>query len=224
MGFLVCGCLNAKTPGEVIERASRHKDDVDLFEVRLDALNEPSDIEFLADITVPLMATLMPKWEGGAFTGPEEERIRILENTLSYCDFVTVELATEKTLRDKLVKAAKAQGVQVVVSKHDFESTPPQKDIESDIRDCLSAGADIAKVAYTAKNLGDVVSLLTAASLFAPGRVLPLSMGDSGRISRILAPALGSPLTYAALAEQEATAPGQYLAGQLKAIRPLLAD
>ena len=47
---------------------------VDLVEVRLDAMSRPEVERGMQMIHLPLLFTNRPIWEGGAFSGSEEER------------------------------------------------------------------------------------------------------------------------------------------------------
>ena len=68
-------------------------------------------------------------------------------------------------------------------------------------------GADIAKIACAVRGAGDCARLLA----LHEGRndVVALGMGPLGGVTRIAAPFLGAPFTYASLLRGRETAPGQ---------------
>ncbi len=80
-----------------------------------------------------------------------------------------------------------------------------------------SIGANMAKMAVTASSPDDVLRLLNVTrKANKKGRVITIAMGDAGRISRIVAPLLGSEITYASVGD--AVAPGQLQLNELKTI------
>ena len=192
--------------------------DADMVELRLDYLsNFPTDFSSISKISKPVIATCMPFFEGGKFEGGEEERFDILKRTLPYVQYVTIELRTEKKFREKLIREAKSKGVRVIIAHHDFNFTPSVEEILKILKEEANAGADIAKVAFMARDKKDVLELLLAlvtAKLKIP--IIALNMGEEGRLSRILSPLFGGYLTYASPAPGKESAPGQYTVEETK--------
>lgn len=214
---LVCASIIEETFEDTVSVAAGTR--ADLVELRLDYLREKPDFSKIKEIKKPVIAACMPSWEGGRFEGSEEERVRLLKDSLPFIQYVTIELNTGAGLRDALVDKAKEKGVKVIVAYHDFEETPPLDEIKDTLKRELEAGADVAKVAFTPKNTGDVLAVLQATAehtLSIP--VITLSMGELGRASRIIGPLLGSHLTYAAAAGDKKAAPGQLTVDELKKI------
>lgn len=186
----------------------------DLVELRLDYLSDFSSLEKIAEIGKDKIATCMPSWEGGHFSGSEKERVKVLSRCLPFVDYVTIELNTSKKLRNRLIAEAKSSGVKVIVGFHDFESTPTEKEIIRILNKEKSAGADIAKIAVTAKKTEDVLTLLHTLIETKKNKeygipVIAISMGEEGKISRIVAPLLGSYITYVSSRKGKESAPGQ---------------
>jgi 3-dehydroquinate dehydratase type I len=64
----------------------------DLIELRLDSVTDPSAAGALKDRRKPVIVTCRPVWEGGGFTGSEEDRRRILAEALNLgAEYVDVE-------------------------------------------------------------------------------------------------------------------------------------
>jgi len=82
---------------------------------------------------------------------------------------------------------AKNSGKTVIISTHDFQSTPGNEVMEGVIRASLDAGADIAKLAVMPNSLQDVLRLLDV-TLKANGPVCTIAMGEKGKHSRVIAP------------------------------------
>jgi len=218
---MICTPILEKEPESMIGTANSTKSD--LVELRLDYLTEFSGIGKLKRIQKPVIATCMPKWEGGHFEGAEEERIGILKNALEFSSHVTIELRTEKELRDHLIREAKDKGVKVIISYHDFNSTPDKDEILSILRQEEKAGADITKAAFMPKNHTDVLNTLTAITENPTAlSVIAISMGELGKVSRILGPVLGSYLTYASTCKEKESAPGQLTVGELKKVLEII--
>lgn len=197
--------------------------DVDLVELRLDYLSDTSDISALADITQDKIVTCMPSWEGGKFKKSEEDRLNLLGQSLEFADYVTIELKTEELVRDKLVKQAKDSNVKVIIASHDFERTPSKDEIKKILADEADAGADIAKVAFMPSNYKDVLTVLDVLvdkPLDLP--VIAVSMGEVGKVSRILAPLFGSYLTFASAFAGAESAPGQITLKDLKNMEKIM--
>ncbi len=70
------------------------------------------------------------------------------------------------------------------------------------------------KIAVTAKNCLDALRLVCWAKK-SDGKLIAISMGSHGQVSRIFGPITGSPITYAALEEDQKSAPGQLSAKTL---------
>lgn len=205
---MICAAVTEESVDSMVEAAINCG--CEIVELRLDYLREPLDAGKFLEIDKKLIATCMPSWEGGRFTGSEKERVGVLEEALGFCDYVTLELKTEAVLRDALVCKAKESCVKVIIASHDFEKTPAPDVIRSVIVEEESCGADIAKIAFTPKSGEDV--LKTLHPILAGPQKIPLiavAMGEIGKPSRILAPLLGSYLTYGFVEAGKASAPGQ---------------
>ncbi len=200
--------------------------EADLIEVRADGLSEcsPENVHgLLSDLKkttqAKIILTVRKKGEGGLFEGTEEERKSVILGSLHLADIIDIELKCE--IRDDIVSKARANKVEVIVSYHDFEKTPGAREITDIITKEKKAGADYAKVAFKANTLHDVLELLgVTEKLSQKMRVIAISMGELGRISRIAAPVFGSVVTYAATGAK--TAPGQLTVEETKKVLEIL--
>jgi 3-dehydroquinate dehydratase-1 len=105
----------------------------------------------------------------------------------------------------------------VIVSHHDYERTPERPALEACVSACFEAGADIAKIACMIRSDRESARLL--ALLDTDREIVVVGMGERGKLTRILAPLLGSPFTYASLSQGKETADGQI---DRKTLRELL--
>jgi 3-dehydroquinate dehydratase type I len=175
---------------------------VGLAEVRLDAMASCDLERLLAESPVPLVVSCRPVWEGGGFEGPEADRLeRLVRAAELGCEFVDVEWDAATALRTRLRSSAR-----LVVSRHWPSSPPP--DLWAEYEQ-LRPLADVVKLAVAAIEPRQVLSVFELWSR-ASGPLIAMAMGESGRLTRLLAPCFeGCLLTYGALDARTATAPGQ---------------
>jgi 3-dehydroquinate dehydratase/shikimate dehydrogenase len=104
---------------------------------------------------------------------------------------------------------------KVIVSYHNLEETP---DLEIVLKQMQMAhpGAYCYKIATMAHSTLD--SLRMMEFLQHHPNIIGLCMGDLGSITRICAPIFNVPIMYAPLEDEDKTAPGQLLAGELNEI------
>ncbi len=177
----------------------------DVLEVRVDlAAEEPriliQDIDML---NKPLIVTIRPTWEGGAYKGNDGERALLFKELLPMADYIDVELRAKNV--DDIVSLTGDSNVSSIVSYHDFAKTPPEQEMLGILAKCREKG-DIAKLAVMPGGLGDVLALYEA-TLKSQKPVCTIAMGEAGMHSRLMAPVYGSILTYGYV--RKPVAPGQ---------------
>jgi len=169
----------------------------DLVELRLDSVTGPDATAALADRRTPVIVTCRAKWEGGSFEGSELERRKILDRALQLgAEYVDIEF--KAGFARELV--ASTGGKRIVLSTHDFEGVP--HDLIDRVRAMRATGAEIVKVAITARSLSDNLRLL---QLERAGKTVLVGMGPAGVSTRVLAAHFHSYWSYAG----EGHAPGQ---------------
>lgn len=175
----------------------------------------------VAALDRPLLVTNRPRWEGGLFAGSEAERVdQLCAAVQAGARYVDIELRTNAALRSRLIGAARDRGARVIVSSHDFAGTPPAATLLATLHQMRASGADLGKIVTTATNADEALRVLALQQ--EAGRLgFPLSafaMGEPGRITRLATLYLGGAMTYAALDEHQATAPGQLSVGHLRSL------
>lgn len=200
--------------------------DVDVVEIRLDAMQQPDIAGLCRQIARPLLFTNRPAWEGGACQSSEEKRIEpLLAAVRCQASFVDLELRTDPSQRQRLLDEIRGSATRLIVSHHDFAGTPDAVQLSAILQEQAQSGAHIGKIVTMAHDHLDVLRVLNL-QCEARARNFPLiafCMGKPGRISRIITLLLGGFMTYAALDAGQATAPGQLTVQQLKAALNLLA-
>jgi 3-dehydroquinate dehydratase-1/3-dehydroquinate dehydratase/shikimate dehydrogenase len=198
---------------------------VDVVEIRLDGLFTPLTADCISTLNKPVLVTNRPTWEGGRFTGNEEQRVDLLLQAVRLgARYADIELQTSRELRDRLLAEVHSAGAEVIVSHHDFRQTPPADQLTATLRRMMDSGADIGKIVTTATTADDVLRVLDLQRVaMASGfRLSAFCMGAPGTISRLATLYLGGWMTYVALAPEQATAPGQLTAHAMHALTSLL--
>lgn len=139
----------------------------------------------------------------------------------SGASFVDLELSAPASFRRAIMAEARKHGCKVIISFHDYRRTPAKRDLERIVRKCFAQGADLAKIACQVNSARDNARLLGL--LDSLDKLIVIGMGERGKLTRIVAPLIGSALTYAATHTGRGTAPGQItLASMQKSLRRLL--
>jgi len=186
----LCVTVTATTTADL--RAKRDAvADADLIELRLDTVSDPNAAGALAGRRRPVIVTCRPPWEGGGFTGSEEERHRILADAQALgAEYVDVEW---RAGFDDLVN--RDGGRCVVLSMHDFTGMPA--DLPGQVQAMRSAGAALVKVGVRPHCLADCVPLLALGAAESARGIVIVGMGDYGFATRLLAGRFRSAWTYA---------------------------
>ena len=201
VGVLVCVSLAASDTAQALAlmgRAARLG--ADLAEVRLD-LMESFDLETLVrQRPLPLLVTCRPLRSGGGYVGLEAERTEVLRLALELgAEYVDAEPEDVPLLRE-------CGSGKVIASWHDYQGTPFS--LEQRYAALAHTGADVVKVAVTARTIEDNLEVLRLLER-AEKPCIALAMGEAGVISRLLAGRYGALLTFASLGGHDPVAPGQ---------------
>ena len=217
MRYKTCASVAEKTPKRLKQTLTKALKKSDYAEIRFDFLNPNLVPDALQQIKKDLrkcVCTLRPVSEGGKFSGGEKNRISIIKLIAEYNPFLLdVELNTlskNKNLRRYL----KNTGTDILVSWHNFKQTPSNSALKKKLTQMKKISNNI-KIVTMAKSINDATRVL---SLYKNNntKLIAFSMGNYGRISRILCLFLGSPYTYASLGKP--IAPGQFSVDEVKSI------
>lgn len=202
--------LAASTGDLADEPAAREH--ADALEFRMDLADDPLEALEDYDGVLPVIATNRAASEGG--DADEEGRLDALEaaSAVDAVAAIDVELASVTDgAGESVIETARNHEVHAIASVHDFEGTPPASELR-ELGRLAGDVADVAKIAVTARDVDDVLGLLSVTrELTVDGyRVATMAMGEPGRHSRVIAPLYGSRIGYAPVHENAATAPGQF--------------
>lgn len=208
----------------------------DLVELRIDRLADAGSLRAVQDAVdllgvaldpaLPVLLTFRTASEGGA-AGLEPGRYRDLllaAAARSGVHAVDVQMALPEDVVLAVVDGVHDIGKPVVLSFHDFRSTPTRDEILARLVRQQELGADIVKLACMPASTDDVLTLLGATSDYAarPGArpAITMAMGPLGVVSRLAGETFGSALTFGTVGA--ASAPGQVDAGALRAALDLI--
>jgi 3-dehydroquinate dehydratase type I len=202
----ICVSLMVKAADRVLETMNRARDEgADLVEWRLDVTREPEVETVLPQSPLPVIATVRSVEQGGNFSGTPQEQLRlIVRAATSGSSYVDWEFRPGEPLPDEL----SVMRQRVILSYHDFEHTPANKDLQLLFDQMAVLRTGVIKVVSLAQRVEDNISLLNLIGL--------------GRISRLACLLMGGAFTYAALESGAEAAPGQLTLAKMRQLLELL--
>ena len=218
MKHKTCVSIAEKNPKRMIQLIKKALKRSDYVEIRFDFLKPeqvPQALELSKKYLKFSVCTLRPKTEGGKFSGKELERISIIKLISEYKPFLLdIEYNTLRKNKS-LLNYVKKTKTPVLVSWHDFKKTPSIIDLQKKLNQMKKISNNV-KIVTTAKTVKDASKVLSLYSISSKINLIVFSMGDLGRISRVLCLYLGSPYTYVSLGK--AVAPGQFSLDEIRSI------
>jgi 3-dehydroquinate dehydratase/shikimate dehydrogenase len=218
--------------GELRRRIERAAEVGDVIELRLDCLEDEAELEratqelpaLYGERARAFILTFRTSEQGGHQTSDVARRVRFWAENFSpgreRADYADLELDLCEFLAGEEARRALKliDWEKVICSHHDFAGLPG--DLEAIFARMLAAPARILKIAVQARDITDclpIFGLLERARL-AGREAITVAMGEAGLLTRILAPARGAFVTYGALTREQATAPGQISAHELRTL------
>ena len=214
MNRRICVSLGGMPFGTCLQMASA----CPLVEIRLDLLKlDPEKIEILAMQCRQWIATCRQ----GNLT--ERERTVLLSAAIrSGATYVDIEYEADSVYRQTLVDLARQYQCKVIISYHDFETTPDTDVLNRIIEHSFEMGANYVKLAVTANSPADCARIMSLYSQH--DHIVAFAMGEVGKITRVAAPFLGAEFTFVSVDEAHLTAPGQLTASQMETMYRIIED
>lgn len=224
---------------EIVSGIQAASSEADLIELRADAFKDAGDAILLKKLLAGirrsysgiLLFTLRTCAEGGRFASgaesvsengefPVADYSEVIKCAIeSGCiDMIDIEYRNRNA--PELIRFARKSGIPVVLSAHDFRTTPSSPEILKLLQEMEKMHADIAKAAFWPEGRQDTEAVLSAsrqAKEFLSIPYLLISMGDAGKISRVCGEEWGSCITFGSYGNEK-SAPGQMDAGRLRII------
>lgn len=204
---MICIVIKGPSYAEAAQQIAGALLYADLIELRLDLFHglDREDLKKLRlDCKIPMIFTLRSASQGGSCTLPEEQRLEAIKHLASLePDYFDIEFFVPPVFIAEI--ASQYPNLKLILSFHHFSETP---DLDALYAKMKKIPAAFYKIAVTARSTLDALRLLCWVKQ-QPEKPIAISMGSYGQISRILGKIAGSPITYASLDDDQATAPGQ---------------
>ncbi|CAD5178786.1 bifunctional 3-dehydroquinate dehydratase/shikimate dehydrogenase, chloroplastic-like [Musa acuminata AAA Group] len=100
-----------------------------------------------------------PKWEGGEYEGDDSRRFNALCLAMELrAEYIDIEL---KVAGDfvRFISGKRPETFKLIVSSHNYQSTPSRDVLGSLVAGIQAVGADIVKIATTALDIVDVTHM-----------------------------------------------------------------
>lgn len=240
----VCVPLVGRTEEEILKQADQlcnmaGETNIDMAEFRGDYFEGVTDktrlLALLRNLRdklrdIILLFTIRSEAEGGeAIDAANGGQIKV--NALNRIviesgipDMVDIELFSGADEVRELITLAHEKGIHVILSNHDFKTTPEADVIVNRLRSMQDMGADIAKIAVMPQNKMHMLALLAACCTmkekYAGIPIVAISMGSLGGLSRVCGQIFGSSVTFASM--EQASAPGQIPVNDLNLLMELI--
>jgi 3-dehydroquinate dehydratase / shikimate dehydrogenase len=216
----VCVAVTGSDPAELLEKAELLARDNTFLEFRLDYLPRPGlalpKIKQFAEYHshVVALATCRRVAAGGKFRGSIASQLDILSKAAAAgCQAVDLELQSASHCKPEPLRRLRSRAA-LILSYHDFKAT---KNLEETLAKMVAISADFYKIVSTATTLYDNVVMMKFLEKNSDKySLVGVCMGEQGIISRVLGVRAGSVFTFAAVNQDEKTAPGQVTAQDLR--------
>ncbi len=199
--------------------------DADAVELRLDHLaheveRDPGGLRSLVNRAGrPVFAALHGDEGFGGFTGDVHARRELLRAAVSAG-------AVRVDVDERFAREIGDLGVGRILSTHRAAATASELDaLAAELEGLAVPGRDLIKLAPPAETAAQGIELLRWLGRREAGTTVAISTGAAGSFTRLLAPAFGGALTFAAPAavggeDLPIAAPGQLAAGHVRAVWP----
>src|SRR5580698_5981663 len=216
----VCVAVTGSDPAEMLEKAEALARDNTFLEFRLDYLPRPAlampKLKQFAEYHSHIVALAARRRvaAGGKFPGSLASQLDILTKAAaSGCQVVDLELQSAVKCKAEQLRRLRTH-VALILSHHDFRAT---KNLEETLAKMVAISADFYKIVSTATTLYDNVLMMKFLEKNSDKySLIGVCMGEQGIISRVLGVRAGSVFTFAAVNQDEKTAPGQITAQDLR--------
>ena len=202
---------------------------VDLIEIRGDIIQQDGIEKAISKLSgiKPIVLTIRAEDEGGKPIY-EGDRKGLYLRFMDSADFIDIELSHIDELQE-VVKTAESKRKKVIISYHNFERTPSERELNKIFSRFMKTGGDVLKVATFGRSRGDIVNLSLFARKIWLHRITKrikglefcvMCMGDPtiSFLSRVVLPVFGSDYVYGKVGRSEGSAPGQPDAFELSKI------
>ena len=182
-----------------------------MAEIRLDLcpITEEEIEELFNSTDIPLVATCRT-------ASCERAEQRLTAAIRAGAKYADLEIEAPALMGKRLRRLARECGTVFIRSFHDFETTPSSEDLSGIVQRCRRFGAEVVKIAVTARSEEEVRRVMDLYGQAPEGTLLAFCMGEAGKRSRLDCLREGAPFTYACM-PGEPVADGQMSLEEMKA-------
>lgn len=206
---MICVVIRGPTFDEAYQHLSQLSQDVDMVELRLDLFDrlDLSELQRLQNsFSIPMIFTLRSQCHGGYYQKSEDERLAEIRDLVQLKpDFLDLENDVPTTFIQEI--STQYPSIKLILSHHNFSETP--NDLDALFARMQKTPVSYYKIALMANNCLDAMRLLFWVKNKNHGKIISISMGSHGQISRILSPVIECPFSYAIPDGENEIAPGQ---------------
>ncbi len=233
---LICVPLVGRTRADILaELEAVLAEKPDVLEWRVDYFAGIAKTDQVIDVvcairavagSLPVMFTCRSHCEGGQNTTLWDGDVVSLCEAVCHSrqiDLIDFELRCGPLPISRVRMAAHANGIQLVLSCHDFATTPDTPTLVRYFDQARVQGADVAKLAVMSHSPADTLRLLDATLQASQTLDIPLisvAMGPHGAVTRLMGGEFGSALSFAV--GVKASAPGQMPVQDIRAVQAIL--
>ena len=186
----------------------------DITEIWCDKLKLEDAKELVKKKQTPLVVNLKDAIEGGIFSGTFNQRLAYLSELANYgADYIDIPFS-----HDLKPKELEGLAPKLILSYHNFESTPSLPELERIQEEMLRLNPAVVKLATQVNREIDIINLikLQLNSPHTRNKRIIIGMGEKGKVTRAISPMFENIMTFASLDEKSKTAPGQMTVDELK--------
>ncbi len=183
----------------------------DVLEVWADKLNKKQSAEIIK-IAEKIKKPLIYKVTAKTFS-------KLNKDVLSVSKYIDIDLGCDKDLIKKIRKEYKK--LEIIISHHNFEETPYEKELKLLTVKMLKKKPDIIKLALFARSISDSFRILDfLQELNKKGiKAICIGMGEFGVLTRFAGDLFGDYMMYFAPDKRNKSAPGQITIQEFKKYR-----
>ncbi len=240
--FLFCAsmpriCIPIKTNSistllEKMEQVAPHAEVVEIWFGELfhsSSINFDEAQKMLEDIfeqqknlnNIPLLFTIKDEKEQGNFGGTHDEKKQLAQMLWkANVDYLDLDYEFDLELFETFKQTKMKTKTQLILSAHFFEGTPSFPSLKNRIQLMQNRGADIVKIAAQPNDIRDVVDILRLAENLKRQNIkfIAISMGQMGKITRVMTPLWGGEMMFAPLEKDNSSASGQVSTQELQSL------
>jgi len=200
----ICGVIVGPTLKEAQSQIDFFYSHADLLEIRVDRLQDFDIVKKILEYAKrPTLLTLRNKKHGGHFEGsPSEQEKKICDLAKLNPTFIDI----EADLSPKLFQQCKSE-TKILCSYHHLSETPI--DLNGILETMKSHPANLYKIVTFANDSLDAMRMLSFVKK-SRDPLIGFCMGPKGSFSRVVAPIVGSAVTFVPAKGQEDSVPGQF--------------